>query len=218
MRNLFKKLGGFTIAAMLAVAALSAAVPEARAQSAGVLTVIPARKATFTASVVAFAPAASATDFMSLTAATGSSYKLTQVIEAGCDGVSTAAAAKSLEAVIRSSANSGGTPTTLTAVEQDSIGAAATAVAVSYAANPTLGGSTAPFGVVRAGTLFTAVASTGAYTPGLFFVPSPLQGGQPLSSSTPFTLRAGQVFALNGVGASFAAGTALNCRIVWTEG
>lgn len=208
--RLFAKLRGFTIAALLALAAVSPAL--AQISPGGAFVVFPGVKPTFTASVVGFAPAASPTDFMSLT---GSASKLVRVVDAGCDGTATAAANHVLQAVLRSTADTGGTPTTLTAVEHDpGNNPVATAVATSYAANPTLGTSTSPFGVVRSQELYQSVVSTGAYTPGLFFQPF-----LSLTSNQSFVLRgAAQTFALNGNASSFAAGTLLNCHITWTEG
>jgi hypothetical protein len=165
----------------------------------------PPRKATYSAAFVAFAPASSPTDFFSLT---GNATTTVEVKEVRCSGRATAAATQTLEGVVRSAAETG-TPTALTAVPLDSNSPAALAAAATYAANPTPG---ALVGVVRADNLTSvAAASTTGANPPLVWT----FGG---IDDQPLILRgAAQVFALNGAGASFGAGEALNCSIAWTE-
>lgn len=165
----------------------------------------PPRKATYSAGFVAFAPAASATDFFSLT---GNANTIVEVREVRCSGRATAAATQTLEGVVRSAAETG-TPTALTAVPHDSTLPAAQAAAATYAANPTPG---ALVGIVRADNLTSvaAASTTGANPPLVWSF-----GG---IDDQPLILRgATQVFALNGAGASFGAGEALNCSVTWEE-
>lgn len=165
------------------------------------------RKATYSASIAALAPAASATDLITLT---GNANTTVEVTHTECSGVSTAAATASLEAVVRSTADSAGTPSAMTAVPHDSNDPAAQGTVTAYTANPTTG---TLVGIVAAGKLSTNTAATSAF------------GAQTLvwdfgakAEEQPVILRgATQVFALNGAGASFTAGAALNCTLRWTE-
>lgn len=165
------------------------------------------RRATYSAAITALAPAASATDFFSLT---GSATKTVQVNRAACSGISTAAATATVAALMRSTANSAGTSTAPTAVRHDSADPAATATPLAYTANPTLG---TLVGIIRSGSLTTVTAATTALpaTPLIWEFNSGRASGS-------VTLRGiAQVFALNGNAASFTSGAALNCSIEWTE-
>lgn len=167
---------------------------------------LPARKATYSASIVALAPAASATDFLTLT---GSASATVEVTHAECSGISTAAATATVEALLRSTADSAGTPSAMTAVPHDSTDPAAAGTVTAYTANPTTGSLV---GIVRAGKLTTNTAATSA------FVAAPLAWDFGSGENQTVVLRgATQVFALNGAGASFTAGSALNCAITWIE-
>lgn len=167
----------------------------------------PVRRATYSAAIRAFAPAASATDFFALTGAAGITITVTRV---QCDGIATAIGAAQLALVKRTTANTGGTPSTVTPTAYDVNDATPLATAQTYAANPTTGTLA---GNIRVGTIvLTPVAtSTIAISPLAFDFGSQMQAqGVALRSAT-------DVVALNGVGASFPAGTALNCQIEWTE-
>lgn len=103
---------------------------------------------TYSASFSALVPALLATDVVCIK---GSGTKTVRVTRIEASGTSTASgAAVNLTLVKRSTADTGGTSSTLTNVPLDSTSAAATAVAVSYTANPTLGTT---IGSVRAARL-----------------------------------------------------------------
>lgn len=171
------------------------------------VTTQPIRRTTYMATVKALAPAASATDFFTLT---GSATTTVRVLSASCDGVSTAAATANVVALLRSTANATGTHSAPTAVPLDSNNAAATATVLAYTANPgTLG---TLIGNIDTKSLTTNTAASSAF----------------LSQPTIFDFNAGdeqqvvlrgatQVFALNGAAASFTSGAALNCTVKWTE-
>lgn len=174
----------------------------------GVDYVTPIQRSTYSATAVGLVPAASATDFLTLT---GSATTTVRVIGVYCSGVSTAAATQSIVALTRSTADTGGTSTNPTKVPNDPNSPAATAVVAAYTANPASTGTLV--GNVRAGYISTVTAASTA-------VPAePLNwffGNQ--QSDQEIVLRGTtSVFALNAAGASFSAGTLLNCHISWTE-
>lgn len=167
---------------------------------------LPVRKATYSAAVVALAPAASATDFLTLT---GSATATIEITDAQCTGISTANSVATVEAVTRSTADTSGTPVAMTAVPHDSNLAAATAAVTGYSANPTVG---TLVGIVRAGKLSLGMAASST------MVSQPLEWKFGEGENQSIILRGtGQVFALNGAGASFSSGAALNCSVTWLE-
>lgn len=93
-------------------------------------------KATYSASASGIVMAATPTDVFTLT---GSATKTIRIMEMRIDGSQTTEADRSILLIKRSTANSAGTSSTLTAIPWDSNDVAATAVARSYTANPTLG-------------------------------------------------------------------------------
>lgn len=167
----------------------------------------PSKRQTYSAAVTALAPAASATDFLTVT---GSATAAVRIDRVSCSGISTAAATATVNALVRSTANTVGTSAAMTAVPHDSFDGAATATALSYTANPTTG---ALVGVIRSGKLSTNTAATSA-----FGAQTLTWDFNPYGPQQEVVLRGiAQVFALNGAGASFTAGTALNCDVTWTE-
>lgn len=185
----------------------SVSISMAGDTSAFIVTNSPSKRTTYSASIVALAPAASATDFLTLTGSATTTVRVTRV---SCSGISTAAATATVEAVIRSTADSSGTPAAMTAVPHDSNDPAATATVTAYTVNPTTG---TLVGIVRAGKLLTTTAATSAVEP------TPLSWDfNPYGPQQEIVLRGtSQVFALNGAGASFASGAALNCDVSWVE-
>jgi hypothetical protein len=173
----------------------------------------PAQSVTYSAAFTAIAPAASATDFMTLT---GSASMVVRLKHVECSGTSTAAAVGTINAVVRSTADTAGTVITPSAtaggqvVPHDSNDSAGTAAVAAYSANPTTGTLT---GIVRSGKLATSTAASSAITaPALVWD----FGDNPLLK--PVVLRGvAQQFALNGGGATFSAGTSLSCSITWIE-
>lgn len=164
------------------------------------------RRPTFTAAIVALAPAASTTDFFTIS---GSATRAVQVLRADCTGTSTAAGSEIVQAVMRSTANTAGTATTPAITPLDSsFPNAATAVVKAYTANPTLG--TIVGTPVRVFALSTGPVTAGGYNTSARFDDSYL--------AYPVTLRgAAQTFALNGNGVTFPAGSAISCAVTWTE-
>lgn len=161
---------------------------------------------TYSATQAQLTPAASATDFFTIT---GSATKTVYVKQIGCTGTSTAAASQIITAVKRSTADTLGTSTGSPAVVPlDSLNAAGTATVLAYTANPTTGTAV---GSVDTGLLQT-LAPASANVNGLFFNYSDVSATQPvvLHGIT-------EVLALNANGASFAAGTSITCKVVWSE-
>lgn len=195
-----------TIIAVALAAMLTAAPVQAVTYSQNVQT-SPIKNATYRATFLGLVPAASATDFLTIT---GSATKTVKVTRAECAGTTTAAATAVIVALKRSAADTGGTSTTATNVPLDSISAAATAVVKGYTVNPTTG---TLVGNVAAGLLTTnTVASSAFSSMPLSF----LFGGGATPQS--IALRGvAQQFALNGNAASLSAGASLACDVEWTE-
>lgn len=93
-------------------------------------------KASYFASSLGLAVAASPTDVFTLT---GSATKTIRITSIGITATKTTGGVADIVLLKRSTANTGGTSSTLTAVSHDSTNAAATAVARSYTVNPTTG-------------------------------------------------------------------------------
>jgi hypothetical protein len=96
-------------------------------------------KPTYVAAVTGLATVASATDFLVLT---GSASKTIRVLRAGVSGVATTILNTTVRALIRTTADSGGTSSAITPVPYDQNDPAATATAASYTANPTVNDGT----------------------------------------------------------------------------
>lgn len=161
---------------------------------------------TYSAVAVAATPAATATDFLTLT---GSASRTIKVLRWRVAVSVTAGSASpfDVQLVKRSAANTGGTATTPTAVPWDSTFPAAGATARLYSANPTLG---TPVGALRA-LRATTTTGTGqlALLQGEFELVDPQHG--------PVVLRgAAEVLALNFNGAS-PANAVVTSEVVWTE-
>lgn len=93
-------------------------------------------KASYSASIANVTVAALPTDVFTIT---GSGTKTIRLTHVRISGTETTGAVRNFELVKRSTANSAGTSTTITAVPHDSNSAAATSTVRSYTANPTLG-------------------------------------------------------------------------------
>lgn len=189
--------------------AMLAMAGNASAQAFNTATaVFPITQRTYEATVVALAPAASATDFLTITGVAG---HIVRVTRAECTGTATAVGAANLVALVRSTANSAGTSTSPAAVPADPTDTAAQAVVKAYTANPTVGTSVGP---VRAAVLVLTPTATTTIAED----PVNWTFGNNAGTRAGVVLRsAAQVFALNGNAASFPAGTALNCSLEWTE-
>lgn len=104
------------------------------------ITIKPSTKATYMASTAFGAPPAATTDHFQLYGS-GSKTITIEKLEVAYTGGGNNVIPTKCFLIKRSTANSGGTATTLTAVPLDSTSAAATAVAKVYTANPTTGSS-----------------------------------------------------------------------------
>ena len=194
--------------AVLAIAApllLASSLPAEAVGPIQASVVYSAKYNTYGATILALTPAASATDFFTVT---GSAAHTIVIRNVSCVGVSTAAASIPVQLVLRSTANTGGTSTAPTMSPMDSSDPAATAVVAAYTANPTLG---TLIGSVDVAMLSTGPATAAAGSPASF-------AWSPDDVREPPTLRGvTQVMALNANATSFAAGTSLVCRVIWTE-
>lgn len=103
-------------------------------------------RATYSAAASGLTPAASATDVFTITGSASKTIKITRISVTGSTTAGSGVLVN-LQIIKRSTANSGGTSTTLTNVPHDSTSAAATATVRSYTANPTLGSTV---GTIRA--------------------------------------------------------------------
>jgi hypothetical protein len=165
-------------------------------------------KHTFSATVTGLSPAASATDFFTIT---GSASAIVRVTHVECSGQATSSSSKLIQLQQRITPDSGGTSSVVAATPNDYNDYPPTAVVTSYTANPTLG--TATSGVARAGILNLPV-STAIGTPPLSWD----FGAQTRNAAKEMVLRnASQVLAVHGAGASFPSGSVVNCDIEWVE-
>jgi hypothetical protein len=96
-------------------------------------------KATYSAAKQGLVTAASATDIFTLT---GSATKVIRVTRVEVSGVATTILDTSVELIVRTTADTGGTSTNPPAVPHDSASSPATAVAAAYTANPTINDGT----------------------------------------------------------------------------
>jgi hypothetical protein len=173
--------------------------------SAQVLVNPEGQDATYTATALGFTPAATATDFISLT---GSASKNVRILRVVVSGVATTGTIADLVIVKRSTADTSGTPTTLTAVPHDANDAAATGTAVSYAANPTTGSLIGNIGARKIG-LVTAASN---------IIPQTIEYRPGNNLDQTWVLRGvAQVIALNWNGAAVPTGTSLDVEITWKE-
>lgn len=157
---------------------------------------------TYTASTIALASAAAATDIFTVT---GSATKTIKIKQLTITSTATAAGNNLIVLLKRSTANTVGTSTAPTRVPHDSANAAATATVLAYTANPTPG---TLVGNVRVFRHAQEVAATG--TVDRYYE----EFGQ---ENQPIVLRGiAEVFAVNLNGATIAGGS-FNISVVWTE-
>lgn len=161
-------------------------------------------KTSYSASVTALAPAASATDVFEIA---GSGTKTIKVTRLQVSGTATAAGAYDFVLLKRSTANSAGTSTSPTVVPHDSNDAAGTSVVKAYTANPTTGTLVGNVRVVKA----TVTTSAGAIpnVPTLFLFGEGEAKEIVLSGTA-------QSLCLN-LNAATMAGGSLNIDVEWTE-
>lgn len=193
---------------MLAAAALlsaSLATPAfAQAGPSGAFATFPAQGNTYSAAILALAPASSATDFFSISGVAGKSINVRKIT---CSGISTAAAAAAIQVVKRSALNTTGTSTTPAKVSYNSnYGLTAGAIVRAYTANPGALGTLV--GAVANGELVTGPAASATGNPPLVF---------DFTNQNVFLNSATELLALNANAASFSSGAALNCAVEWQE-
>lgn len=205
---MFTRLRKITAAA---IASLALAVSVVPAFAVGPLSnniTSYAQYPTYTASIAALTPAASATDIFTIT---GSATKTIWIRSFGCTGTSTAAASQIVSAFIRGVVDTSGTSTAPTVMNLDSADPAGTATVAAYTANPTIA-STGTFGIVATGLLTTVAPASVNSGAGLFFQENSTDLIRPI------TLHGtSQQLALNLGGASIASGGSLTCTVTWTE-
>jgi hypothetical protein len=163
------------------------------------------RKPTYSAALIAYTPYATPQDVVGIV---GSASKQVRLLRFAVSGRATAANQLDVQLVKRASADTGGTPTALSAVAHDSSDAAATAAASSFAAAPTAG---TLVGAVRAQQInLSAAGSGGAAVPVEFDFGTANDKAIVLNSAS-------EGLYLNLNGAAMPAGTVLNVFLEWSE-
>ncbi len=165
-------------------------------------------KPTYTAASAGFAPPATPTD---LCVISGSATKKVRVRRAELFSAQTTAALNTFHLVKRSTANTGGTATNLTAVPMDSGMMAATVASLAnYTANPTTGTS-----VGRARVMTTLSVASATST--LFPVPL-VMDFDVYNDSNPIVLNGvAEELAINFGGLALPTGLTVFCSFAWTE-
>ncbi len=165
-------------------------------------------KFTYTAVVSAYTPGATQTDIIALIGATNKTVRVTRM---EIVGAATALAQVELLLIKRSSANSAGTPSAVTAVvAHDSSNPAPQASLVSYAVSPTLG--------TTVGTLRQAKYQLASTTAVAASVPVVLTWDFGLRNEQCPVLRGvAQMLCLNQNGTAIATGTVYDVAVTWTE-
>lgn len=170
-------------------------------------TQLPLTRATYSTTFTV-ATAASLTDFFQIV---GSTSKVIRVTEVSCSGTATAIGSGIIYGALYSTADTGSSGrTTLTLVPHDSNSAAATAVAYSWTANPTLG---TLIGNVRSSNIVLTPASS-TTIPAARVIWS---FGQNPGEQEIVLRDAAHGFSLNGNGVSLPSGASVTCNVTWTE-
>ncbi len=164
-----------------------------------------AQSPTYWASSIGYSPVATATD---MSCVIGSATKTVTVTNAVMYVNSTTSATQSLYIIKRTTANSGGTPTTLTPTLYDSADGSATATAVTYAANPTTGTGT----TIRYNQITSPVVASPAVA---FSLATFSANGSTITYQKNIVLRGtGEALCFNYNGAALA-GTLLTVAFEW---
>lgn len=191
-----------------AIASGSVVVAASGTGGNGLVATVPRVRSTYSAAIGALTPAASATDFLTVTGAAGVTVSIDR---AYCTGTSTTSAVDTIYGLVRSTANATGTSTTLTNVPLNSNNAAGAATVRAYTANPGTLGTLVGNAYVNQLPLPSA-ASAASAIPGSAVVAGQLLFEQPITLAG-----SGQVFALNNNAASFPTGASISCSVQWTE-
>lgn len=170
---------------------------------------LPIARATYSVAITALSPAASATDFFTLT---GSATKTIRIQRVQCTGIATAIGTAQVLGVMRSTANATGTSLAASVVPADSNNVAATALPQSYTSNPGSLGT-----IVGAAFRSQYMQLTPTATTTFGAQPLVWQFGMNPGEQEIILRGAAQVFALNGNAASFPSGAAVDCSLTWTE-
>jgi len=164
------------------------------------------KSATYAACASGLVTASSATDIFTITGSATKTVKISAILINGTT-TSGSSAAVNVTFVKRSTANTGGTSSSITPVPNDSASASGTATVRSYTANPTLG---TLVGVVRAKRMFVVTASS----PG---VSDPINYRFGENSSEPLVLRGtSEVLAIN-LNATTVTGPVFSVSMEWIE-
>lgn len=165
------------------------------------------QKASYSATKQGLVTAASATDICTLT---GSATKTVRVTRLEVSGVATTILETSVEVLVRTAADSGGTSTAPLAIPHDQNSAAASAVVAVYTANPTVNDATAR--PIRSQKV-------------LFNLAAPAAGSESSRFVLDFGNRPSQAIVLRGVAQQLAinlngvtiAGPSVDITLEWTE-
>lgn len=179
-------------------------------------TLISANKATYRVYSGGYTAYATPTDLYCIF---GSNTKTVYITGMGMQVQTTAAALQTIDVIKRSTANTGGNPTTLTAISYDSTNAAATAAVTSYASAPSLGTAVATVEtrIVQSATL-TATPAQISFTNGVNSSVNASAGDQITAVTQPFTLRGtGESLCFNYKGAALTGGFTAYLFAEWVE-
>lgn len=168
------------------------------------VTVLDGFKATYMAGTAGFAPAAAATDVLTIT---GSATKVIRITKVYLSFTATTAVSVPVSLIRRSAANTGGTSTPFAATPRDTTNPAATAAVAIYTANPTALGA-AVGSVLEAGK-----------------IPAPLTGGAVQVTVFEFGTGSNQAIVLRGTSQVLAVslnsvtvtGGSMTLAIQWLE-
>lgn len=159
---------------------------------------------TYATGIAAYAGYSSPTDFFSIRGAAGKTIK---IIGIRLSGSATGNNNIDVALLKRSTANTGGTPTTATITPLDSSNPAPSATVVTYGAAPTLGTLVGP--VCACQLEIPARTGVGGYI---------LEWQFNRNGAGPIVLRdASEMLALNLYGTTLPAGSNLNITVTWTE-
>lgn len=164
--------------------------------------IVDSNKASYVWSSQAFTFASAATDILQIQ---GSSTKTVKIAKIRLSGIASSVTVLDIALIKRSTAASGGTPTTQTALPLNSSNAAATAVVTTFAGATTAG---TPVGTIVSDKLFLSTSTT---QPGIIewnFETAGLQA---------FTLNGTSQYACLNVGAVTIAGNSLDFTVFFTE-
>jgi len=159
---------------------------------------------TYDAATFAFTPGATPQDVFTIS---GSNTKIIRITRIRMSGVQNTAGINSWYLLRRSSLNTGGISTVVTAVSRDSTQPSATAIIRQYTANPTAGTSV---GLVRSGKLLIPAANSLA-SDNLIWDFDDIQTNPLVLSND------NELIAINFNGVALPAGLSIHCVITWTE-